>query len=118
MKNQRDSVQIVPWLSALKSQWGFSIPLILLSGGHPRSEQTCNANSLAACAFSSRRDSTAVRPLGGLDSGNWHPHRLQAYPVSARADAAKRGLAISVVSSAIAFVGTSCDFNMYYRITR
>ena len=53
---------------------------------------------------------TALPTLGGLDSGNWHPHRLQAYPVSARADAAKRGLPISVVSSAIAFVGTSCDF--------
>jgi hypothetical protein len=90
---------------------------ILFSGGHPRSEQTCKANSLAACAFSSRRDSTAVRPLGGFDSGNWHPHRLQAYPVSAT-DAAIRGLFISTVSSAIAFVGTSCDFNMYYRITR
>jgi hypothetical protein len=75
---------------------------------HPRSSQTCAANSLCVCSFSSRLVSAGVRPTGGLLSGNLHRHRLQAYPLNGStstnlrsADAAIRGLSISALTSSM-----------------
>ena len=77
---------------------------------HPRSEQTWCENSLSRCSFSSRLDSTCVRPGAGLVSGNLHKHTLHSYPrrlsisTSLRpADLATRGFAISAFNSSISF---------------
>jgi hypothetical protein len=85
-----------------------SVQMSVFRTYHPRSSQTWAANCLRACSRASRRDSTLVRPTGGLVSGNLHRHRLQAYPLNGStstnlrsADAAIRGLSISALTSSM-----------------
>jgi hypothetical protein len=98
-------------LGELNSKFKYLVvPASLIARYHPRSEQTWCENSLSRCSFSSRRDSSCVRPVGGRVSGNLHVHTLHSYPrrlsicASLRsADLAKRGFAISAFKSVISF---------------